>query len=124
MFESDRVMGPPAANESQALDIADKSVVVNTITIRQILLYEDAARKSGFEIEIVAEEGDYYLTGKAMNALEAAEKAASVDEFRQALVIRPVVSRLPVSKGSVAISIQKPTSEPDHAIFYQALRSL
>ena len=113
--------GPPAANESQYQDIADKLITVSVIAERDVVRYQKAATKSGFEMEIVALEGEYYLRGVAVNVFHATEDAHTLDEFRRILLIRPVVSEIPVPAGKVAVSIKRPVNEPDHSVFLRTL---
>lgn len=122
MREFENLVGPAAVNESQIFGIKNKDIVVSVISIKEIDFYQKAGKKSGFEIEVVGQEGDYYVTGQAVNVLEAAKKD-SVEEFRRVLIIRPVISKLPIGEGFVAVSVQKPISKADHTSFYQALNS-
>ena len=123
MPKSDKLKGPAAANESQAIDIKNKVVVVFVIPKNEAPFYEEVGQRVGFVVEVVAEEGEYYLKGEVVNTQEAAEGADNAEE-RQALIIEPIVSEVPVGKGLVAISVQKPPSEADHATYLQALKDL
>jgi 3-hydroxymyristoyl/3-hydroxydecanoyl-(acyl carrier protein) dehydratase len=112
---------PVAANESQAQDIRDKTVVVFTIPETLVNFYQGLGRVLKFGIEVVAEEGEYYLKGKAVNTEGAAMMSHNVEDFRRRLIIEPVVSEAPVGRGRVAISVQKPPSEADHTRFHQVV---
>jgi 3-hydroxyacyl-[acyl-carrier-protein] dehydratase len=121
MRKSNRPIDPPAENESQYQDILDKSTFVKTIGKDELARYEEVARSLGFAIEVVAEEGEYYLEGKPQNVQDTAKGVASFEEYMQRLVVKPVVSQLPVGQGQIAISIQKPPSEISHSSFLDAV---
>jgi hypothetical protein len=123
MIESDQIIGPAAENESQAQDIRDKTVIVFTIPETEVNFYQVLGQRLRFGIEVVAVEGEYYLKGRAVNTWEAVRSTATLDDFENALVVKPVVSEFPVGRGRVAISVQKPPSAFDHARFHQALKA-
>jgi len=114
--------GNPAANESQFDDIKSKTTVVSVISEEDFPRYQEIAKSLGFEAEIVAFAGEYYLRGEVINLVHAFEDAQNLEEFRQILAIRPVVSKIPVQEGFVAVSITKPAHEPDHHTFIEALK--
>lgn len=115
--------GFSAANEIQYGDIKSKSTVVFSILESDIARYQDVARNTGFEMEIVAGPGEYYLRAHVINLEYAAKIAESAGEFSELLVVRPVVSELPVKLGSVAISLRKPADQADHSAFHEAFRN-
>jgi 3-hydroxyacyl-[acyl-carrier-protein] dehydratase len=112
---------PVAANKDQAQAIIDKEVIVRLIFQEEIGLYRQVAEQTGFKVAVAAEEGEYFLEEKPVNAQEAL-KSPTFEEYMQALIVEPVMPRFPAWIGQVAVSIQKPPSELTHTRFLDALK--
>lgn len=89
----------------------NKVFITEQIRSSNLHLYEEAARRTGFEISVIAHEGESYISQvpPAFNNL-----------LNNKVIYRTVI----IGKGNLGISITRPESQKNYSLFWDAYTAL
>lgn len=124
---------PPFAPDvitNPELEEGIKNGRISTFTIdeRNLTFYQEAAIKTGFEVEIIAKPGQHYITKQITsptgrsNAIR--RRPSAIGKENKTSTITPVKSQLPVRESYVAISLKRPEGAINDMAFHIARQKI
>lgn len=101
--------------------IENGSITTFTIWEQTLLFYLKAATKSGFEVEVIANPGQYYITEQ----ISAVRRRSNTNgQENKPPTITAVKSQSPVKESYVAISLKRPPGVTNDMAFHIARQKI
>lgn len=103
-------------NKELEEEIANGSITTFTITEESLPYYQQAARETNFEVVVIANPGQHYITEEIKPVRRRQQNTAPT--------ITAVKSKLPVREGYVGISLKRPGGVTNDIAFHMARQKI
>lgn len=100
--------------------IINGSITTFTITKEYLSYYLQAASKTNFEVKVIAEPGQYYITEQ----IKPVNRRLNTNGQNNTPTITAEKSKLPVKTGYVGISLKRPVGVTNDIAFHMARQKI
>lgn len=107
-------------NQELEEGIINGRITTFTITEEYLPYYQEAASKTDFEVRVIAQPGQYYITEE----IKPVNRRLRTNGQSNTPTIAAVKSQDPVKEGSVGISLKRPPGVTDDTAFHIARQKI
>lgn len=101
--------------------IKNASITTFTITQEVLPFYQQAAENTGFEVTVIAQPGQHYITDKSK---PVRRRLGTDRQENKTPTITAEKSQAPVKEGYVAISLKRPEGVTNNMAFHLARQKI